>query len=169
MKNDNAQEERGMPRDSTPTKERILASAERLFADNGFDGVSMREIAADAKAQLALIHYHFGTKLDLYRAIWATRYTREVASRREAGFAALNFNDPRPKIIRSLVELYLLPILKMTETESLKSFVAIGVRESTDPKESERGVLKEFLDDTARRFLECFARALPELSPADVA
>jgi AcrR family transcriptional regulator len=158
-----------MPRDSQPTKERILASAERLFADNGFDGVSMRGIAADAKAQLALIHYHFGTKLNVYRAIWATRYTSEVANRRETGFAALNFNDPRPKIIRALVELYLLPILKMTETESLKSFVAIGARESTDPKERERGVLKEFLDDTARRFLECFGRALPELSPADIA
>jgi len=158
-----------MPRDSQPTKERILASAERLFADNGFDGVSMRAIAADAKAQLALIHYHFGTKLNVYRAIWATRYTSEVANRREAGFAALNFNEPRPKIVRSLVELYLLPILKMTETESLKSFVAIGARESTDPKERERGVLKEFLDDTARRFLDCFARALPELSSADIA
>jgi AcrR family transcriptional regulator len=44
---------------------RILASAERLFADHGFDGVSMREIAANAKAQLALIHYHFGTKLNV--------------------------------------------------------------------------------------------------------
>jgi AcrR family transcriptional regulator len=158
-----------MPRDGQPTKERILASAERLFADNGFDGVSMREIAADAKSQLALIHYHFGTKLNVYRAIWAARYTSEVANRREAGFAALNFNEPRSKIVRSLVELYLLPILKMTETESLKSFVAIGARESTDPKERERGVLKEFLDDTARRFLGCFARALPELSPADIA
>jgi len=57
----------------------------------------------------------------------------------------------------------------MTEMESLKSFVAIGARECTDPKERERGVLKEFLDDTARRFLECFGRALPELSPADIA
>jgi len=49
LEKDNSQEETDMPRDSQPTKERILASAERLFADNGFDGVSMRGIAADRR------------------------------------------------------------------------------------------------------------------------
>jgi AcrR family transcriptional regulator len=158
-----------MPRDPQPAKERILASAERLFAGNGFDGVSMREIAAGAGAQLALIHYHFGSKLDLYRAIWAARYTTEVAGRREAGFAAIDYNEPKHKLVRALVELYLLPLMYLTQNESLKNFVAIGARESTDPKEAERGILKEFLDSTAKRFLKCFGRALPELSAADVA
>jgi AcrR family transcriptional regulator len=158
-----------MPRDPQPAKERILASAERLFAGHGFDGVSLREIAAGAGAQLALIHYHFGSKLDLYRAIWAARYTTEVASRREAGFAAIDDREPKHKLVRALVELYLLPLMQLTQNESLRNFVAIGARESTDPKEAERGILKEFLDTTAKRFLECFGRALPELTAADIA
>lgn len=158
-----------MPKNPQPTKDRILTSAERLFAENGFDGVSMREIAADADTQLALIHYHFGTKLDLYRAIWQARYTKEVASRREASFAALDFNLARPKLIRTLVEIYLLPLMQMTEVEELKGFLAIGARECTDPREADRGILKEFLDGPARRFLDLFSRAMPELSPAEVA
>jgi AcrR family transcriptional regulator len=158
-----------MPRDPQPTKNRILASAERLFAANGFDGVSMREIAADANAQLALIHYHFGTKLDLYRAIWALRYTEQVANPREKGLASIDYDLPVPKLIRFLVELYLLPLLRMTEIEELKAFVAIGARECTDPKEAERGILQEFLDCPAKRFIEHFGKAMPELSPAEIA
>jgi hypothetical protein len=59
------------------------------------------------------------------------------------------------------VETYLLPLVNMTGMRELKDFMAIGARECTDPKEAERGILREFLDAPAKRFLECFARALP--------
>jgi AcrR family transcriptional regulator len=158
-----------MPYDSQPTKDRILASAERLFADRGYDGVSLREIAARADAQLALIHYHFGSKLDVYRAIWAARYTTEVARQREESFGKVDYSAPTPAIVRQLVEVFLLPLLRMTENERLRDFVALGARECTDPREAERGVLAEFLDAAARKFLDSFSRALPKLSAADVA
>jgi AcrR family transcriptional regulator len=158
-----------MPRDPQPTKDRILASAERLFAANGFDGISMRDIAADAGAQLALIHYHFGTKLDLYRAIWAVRYTEEVANLREARLTSIDFSLPVPMLVRTLVEIYLLPLVKMAEVDHLKDFLAIGARECTDPKEAKRGILKEFLDGPAKRFLEYFGKAMPELGRAEIA
>lgn len=158
-----------MPRDPRPTKDRILASAERLFAENGFDGVSMRDIAANAEAQVALIHYHFGTKLDLYRAIWARRYTQEVVQRREESLTSLNFSLPVPKLIRALVEIFLVPLMKMSEVEDLKAFLTIGARECTDPREDDRGIVKEFLDAPAVRFLELFGRAMPELSLAEIA
>lgn len=158
-----------MARDPQPTRDRILRSAERLFAAHGYDGISMRDIAAGADAQLALIHYHFGTKLDLYRAIWAARYTAEVAQRREQGLASIDFHAPVPKVVGTLVEIFLLPLLKMTEVEELQAFVAIGARECTDPKEAERGILQEFLDAPAKRFLEYFGKAMPGLSRAQIA
>lgn len=158
-----------MPRDSQPTKDRILAAGEQLFAQNGFDGTSMRAIAAKADVQLALIHYHFGGKLDVYRAIWEARYTADVAARRTVGFSAIDYSQSKAKVVRALVELYLLPIMKMVADENLKYFVAIGAGEWTDPKEQERGIIKEFLDPTARKFLDTFGKALPELSRGDVA
>lgn len=44
------------------TRERILATAERLFAERGIDGVSVRAILAEAGVNVALAHRHFGTR-----------------------------------------------------------------------------------------------------------
>src|SRR5262250_70650 len=55
-----------------PTREMILDAAERRFAERGFDGVSVREIATDAglKNQASLYH-HFKNKKALYEAVLA--------------------------------------------------------------------------------------------------
>jgi AcrR family transcriptional regulator len=158
-----------VPRDSRLTRARILDAAERLFAENGYDGVSIRAIAAEADVQLALIHYHFGTKLEVHRAIWQSRYTSEVASRRNLMLASVDYRKPRRQVIRKLVEIFLLPLFKMKSNPDLKHFVALGARETIDPKESERGIIEEFLDPPARQFLDCFARALPEVPAQDIA
>ncbi|GAA5493859.1 hypothetical protein Rhal01_00011 [Rubritalea halochordaticola] len=47
---------------SEATRERILEAAEVLFAERGFDGVSLRDITAAALANVAAVNYHFGTK-----------------------------------------------------------------------------------------------------------
>ena len=47
----------------------ILAVAEQLFADNGFDGTSVRDIAQLANVNLAMISYYFGSKEKLLEAL----------------------------------------------------------------------------------------------------
>lgn len=49
-----------------PTRERILAAAERLFALTGFDRVSMPEIAKAAGITAGAIYRHFESKDDLF-------------------------------------------------------------------------------------------------------
>jgi TetR/AcrR family transcriptional regulator, repressor for neighboring sulfatase len=49
--------------------EAILEAAEELFSTGGFEGVSVREIAARAGISHALVHRYFGTKDDVYRAV----------------------------------------------------------------------------------------------------
>ena len=44
------------------TRERILETAERLFAESGFEGASVRAITSEAQVNLAALHYHFGSK-----------------------------------------------------------------------------------------------------------
>jgi AcrR family transcriptional regulator len=51
------------------TRERILAVAEELYAEHGFHGTSMRDVAAAAKLPLASTIYHFARKEKLYRAV----------------------------------------------------------------------------------------------------
>ncbi|MGE4481777.1 MAG: TetR family transcriptional regulator C-terminal domain-containing protein [Acidocella sp.] len=49
--------------------ERILAAAERVFAKAGFGGATMTALAHAAGLPSANLHYHFGTKEDLYKAV----------------------------------------------------------------------------------------------------
>lgn len=48
---------------------RILKAAEKVFAETGYAGATMAEIAAKARLPKANLHYYFGTKQELYRAV----------------------------------------------------------------------------------------------------
>jgi len=50
------------------TKEAILAAARTRFGDYGYDGATIRGIAADAGVDAALVHHFFGTKERLFAA-----------------------------------------------------------------------------------------------------
>lgn len=54
--------------DSAETRERILDSAERLFASKGFERTSIRDITTEADCNVAAVNYHFGGKDKLYVA-----------------------------------------------------------------------------------------------------
>lgn len=56
------------------TAARILLAAERVFGERGFRGARTRDIAAAARANLSAIHYHFGSKEDLYGAVLRERF-----------------------------------------------------------------------------------------------
>jgi AcrR family transcriptional regulator len=51
----------------------IIETAEKLFADKGFDGTSVRDIADDAGVNVAMISYYFGSKEKLLEALFTYR------------------------------------------------------------------------------------------------
>src|SRR5512133_107184 len=55
--------------DSAATREALILAATNLFAEHGFDGVSVDRIAAESGVNKALINYHFGGKAGLYAEI----------------------------------------------------------------------------------------------------
>jgi TetR/AcrR family transcriptional regulator len=56
-------------KDKEVAKMELLKSATKLFSTKGFEGTSLREIAIDANVNMALIKYHFGSKLDLWKEV----------------------------------------------------------------------------------------------------
>ena len=58
---------------SSSTRESILDTAEALFAQQGHDGTSMRQITGAAGVNLASVNYHFGSKESLVQAVLKRR------------------------------------------------------------------------------------------------
>ncbi|MEP6961890.1 MAG: CerR family C-terminal domain-containing protein [Acidobacteriota bacterium] len=57
------------PAKSDETKQRLLRAAADIFAEKGFEAATVREICKQAGANVALVSYHFGDKLELYTEV----------------------------------------------------------------------------------------------------
>ncbi|SMC99365.1 TetR/AcrR family transcriptional regulator [Sporomusa malonica] len=57
------------------TKEKLIEAGEKLFAEKGLSGVSIRELSKEAGANSALISYHFGGKEGLYLAVLELQFS----------------------------------------------------------------------------------------------
>ena len=62
-----------MTKKQRPTRDRILDAAEQLFAQKGFEGVSVRQIMTAAEADVSLAYYHFKSKRDLFDQVMLRR------------------------------------------------------------------------------------------------
>ncbi len=87
-------------------RERIVAAATELFAARGYDGVSIRDIAAECGITSAALYYHFSGKPDLLRAV-ITAYLDEVAAVMDA--VAATPGDSAVRLRRLLHDLAALP------------------------------------------------------------
>lgn len=92
--------------ESEQLRARILDCAEKLFAEHGFHGTSIRDIASAADVQLALVGYHYGTKEDLLDSVLGRRATVLHAERMEALATARERHGHGPIPISELFEGY---------------------------------------------------------------
>ena len=68
-----------------PVQDRLLDAAEQLFSEHGFEGASVRDIAATAGCNIAAVNYYFGGKDKLYTAVWR----RQLLQMRDARLHAI--------------------------------------------------------------------------------
>ena len=99
------------PTPTTATALQLLLTAERLFAEYGFSGVSLRQIATEAgSANNSAVAYHFGSKERLVEAIFGYRMPG-LLQRRELLLARV-----RPHDLHARLEVHLLPMLELAES-----------------------------------------------------
>lgn len=103
---------------SDKKKTLILDAAEALFAEQGFADVSIRDIALAAKANVAAVNYHFGSKERLFEALFA----RRVIPVNEERLALLDAAQARGKkgkqALRELVDAFVRPPLLLGDPDS---------------------------------------------------
>jgi AcrR family transcriptional regulator len=93
-------------RDVGATRARLLDAAKQLFAERGFEDVTVRDICRAADVNLALVNYHFGDKLGLYFEIVAEAIRMLRALNEEATNApeGANAEERLRHFIRALVQ-----------------------------------------------------------------
>ncbi len=89
-------------RDAAATREALIEAGTALFAERGFDGATVDAIARRAAVNKAMIHYHFGSKEGLYRAILVDVYAGLAARVREVCVPA----DPPAVRLRRFIEAF---------------------------------------------------------------
>jgi len=110
------------------TRERLLRTGQRLFAERGFKRVTIREVCRGARANVAAVNYHFGNKLGLYRevvqvAIDALRATTDAAKEAADGC-------PAEEKLRRFVQVYVRRLLATTPDDWIHRLIN---REIADP------------------------------------
>jgi AcrR family transcriptional regulator len=116
------------------TRNRLLTAAIDAFGRKGYDGASIREIAAAADTNLAGIAYHFGGKDKLYRACLShivSTIAERVGTRLEGRLAS---PPETPEAARLALKAILGAMAEVIlATPRLSSFARVIVREQMDP------------------------------------
>jgi AcrR family transcriptional regulator len=88
------------------TREKLLDCAERLFAEHGVEGVSLRAINSEAGLSPAALHYHFGTQKALVEALLERHMPALMERRRQLIDALVERHEPPTTrdVLRALVQ-----------------------------------------------------------------
>lgn len=91
------------------TQERLIATAERLFAEHGLDAVSMRQINREAgQLNTSSIHYYFGSREAVFEAVLERRMS--AINRERLALLAEMQADGRTSDLREVVAAYVRPL-----------------------------------------------------------
>lgn len=154
-----------------PTKLRILDASERLFAEHGYDGVSLRDIARGANVKVALVSYHFGPKQELFRHIIARR-GKAHAARVLAAFEREVLAAPTgiPTIERSVYAFCsgTFELAKMQD-EGWKNYLQLVARSAMSPvNQPALKPLNRAYGPVIRRYFAAFKTSLPTLQDGNL-
>ena len=153
---------------SVTTRERIIDVAERLFAEQGYNGVSLRTITAAAGANMAAVHYYFRNKEGLLRAIFELRVGGMNAERRALLDACEPAAGERPVPVRQILAAFLGPGIRLGQTEQGALFNRLSAICSVDPDNAVKNIVFGVHDDVAQRFVMLLAGACPHLDQREL-
>jgi AcrR family transcriptional regulator len=147
-----------VPRDGTPTRERLLREAERLFAREGLYRVTIREITeAAGQRNVSALNYHFGSREGILEVI-LTRHGDPIDEDRGKRLARVGPEASTRELVAALV----VPYASSLETSDGRDYLRIVAQMSEafgtwrDPRPGTGPWLREILE-----LLEARPLALP--------
>jgi AcrR family transcriptional regulator len=149
-------------------QERLLESGEQLFAERGFDGTSIRDLAAAAECNVASVNYYFGSKEKLYIEIWR-RHLHLLRDTRVASIdRVLSESGGTPSLedlLRSFALAFIGPLVDASGGPRLMKLMA---REMLDPHLPASMFAEDVIKPTLTAMQNALAKACPELPESKV-
>ena len=147
------------------TKAQVFNAAERLFALNGFQSVSVRDITAEAGVNLASVNYHFGSKDALLFAIFRRR-TGELNRERARMLHEAGDRHAGAPPVREILEALFAPPLRWADPANDRRIsMQFIIRARSEGTAEMREALQNDVSHLAR-FAEALKAARPDL-PAE--
>jgi len=146
---------------SVDAADRILDAAEDLFSKRGFDGVTMREVAALANVDAALAHYYFATKQGLFDAVLERRAELVFTERMEA-FDVYEATQGDNVTVEGAVATFVLPLLERARNGDVgwKNYFRLIALVNNDASHVALSIMSYF-DPLVHRMIAVVKRALP--------
>ena len=148
------------------TKEKILDSAEYLFANKGLKETSVRDITSHANVHLAAVNYHFDSKDGLVRAVIERRITLLNRQRLELLDTFEHKFGSAPVPIEHALYALFSPGIKMCFEKP--HFLKIAGQIVSHPDEETYKIFISNFEDVFTRFKEVFIVSLPHMSEEDL-
>jgi AcrR family transcriptional regulator len=147
------------------TRDRLLAAATQLFAERGFHGTTIRDIAERAKVNVAAGNYHYGSKKALYLEVLRAEFAKIRAELRRRGAA------PSPAELARLGRPELVELLRRRARTMFALMIGpppslhatLMQREMCDPSEALPVIVAEFIQPMVDESAEIVAHLAPGL------
>ncbi len=137
----------------------ILLAAEKLFAQRGYHGVTIREIAEEAGVPLALVGYYYGPKHELFHAIFV--HWQATAEQRLTLLDEVIQSPGKGDRLRQVVEAFVRPVLAQRASAEGEYYAQLVARELARQTPETQRVLGEFFDPLAHRFIDALHATRP--------
>ena len=157
------------PARGRPTRERILDSAEKLFARRGFHGVSVRDITQDAGVDVALVNYHFGSKQALLDSVLGRRSEVLNDERMQRLQACIEKAKPGPPQLDEIIDAFTHPLLNRSGRggPGWKAYFGL-IAQMNNSTELGGVIMTKYFDPVVRVFVDALRDTLPDCDPRDV-
>lgn len=155
------------PTEVESSREKLMASAERLFADRGFDGVSVRDIANAAGVNSALVGYYFRSKEGLLSEVYMRHC--EPLKRERVRLLKQFMEEPGGATLEQVIEAFIRPSLEVTTDKNGRSnFTRLRAVLSAENSPLLEQLVAENFDNSSRMFIDALCKCLPDLPREDV-
>ena len=158
-----------MAKEQHPTRARILDAAEELFAQRGFEGVSVRQIMTKADADVSLAYYHFKSKRDLFDQVML-RHADHLNEIRLKALEEVEERHPDDEpTVEEIIGAFTRPLLELLAEDHDKwshYFQLIAQINNSPDRGGE--LMSRYFDPLVLRFIEALKKALPDTDPTDL-